>query len=139
MRSTGNYDPFVKKLSESSLRNLWPYREKVVFSGVCSSNYEALWLKSWSFGGTKDMLPPSRLFKAWPDCPPGSGRRKEYREAAKLTLLGLGVGLLRDMRFLRPCACEHARWMYKIRLYFSHQLQIGSDPCGRQWFVLLVV
>ncbi|XP_042208413.1 uncharacterized protein LOC121856780, partial [Homarus americanus] len=40
--------------------------------------------------------------------------REDYREAAELTLLVLGVNHPRGTHFLRPGACHHARWMAKI-------------------------
>ncbi|KAG7155567.1 hypothetical protein Hamer_G030873 [Homarus americanus] len=60
--------------------------------------------------------------------------REDYREAAELTLLVLGVNPPRGTHFLRPGACHHARWMAKIIYYlkiymFSHQLELSSDLC----------
>ncbi|KAG7160682.1 hypothetical protein Hamer_G031500, partial [Homarus americanus] len=60
--------------------------------------------------------------------------REDYREAAELTLLVLGVNPPRGTHFLRPGACHHARWMVKIIYYlkiymFSHQLELSSDLC----------
>ena len=40
--------------------------------------------------------------------------REDYREAAELTLLVLGMEPPRGTHFLRPGACHHARWMAKI-------------------------
>ncbi|KAG7171644.1 hypothetical protein Hamer_G014784 [Homarus americanus] len=56
--------------------------------------------------------------------------REDYREAAELTLLVLGVNPPRGTHFLRPGACHHARWMAKIIYYlkiymFSHQLELS--------------
>ncbi|KAG7172524.1 hypothetical protein Hamer_G028170 [Homarus americanus] len=66
--------------------------------------------------------------------------REDYREAAELTLLVLGVNPPRGTHFLRPGACHHARWMAKIIYYlkiymFSHQLELSSDLCSscRGW------
>ncbi|KAG7178279.1 hypothetical protein Hamer_G026831 [Homarus americanus] len=60
--------------------------------------------------------------------------REDYREAAELTLLVLGVNPPRGTHFLRLGACHHARWMAKIIYYlkiymFSHQLELSSDLC----------
>ncbi|KAG7170848.1 hypothetical protein Hamer_G023828 [Homarus americanus] len=60
--------------------------------------------------------------------------REDYREAAELTLLVLGVNPPRGTHFLRPGACHHARWMAKIIYYlkiymFSHQLELSNDLC----------
>ncbi|KAG7170763.1 hypothetical protein Hamer_G021698 [Homarus americanus] len=60
--------------------------------------------------------------------------REDYREAAELTLLVLGVNPPRGTHFLRPGACHHARWMAKIIYYlkiymFSHQLELSSGLC----------
>ncbi|KAG7166611.1 hypothetical protein Hamer_G013621 [Homarus americanus] len=60
--------------------------------------------------------------------------REDYREAAELTLLVLGVNPPRGTHFLRPGACHHVRWMAKIIYYlkiymFSHQLELSSDLC----------
>ncbi|KAG7165322.1 hypothetical protein Hamer_G007126 [Homarus americanus] len=60
--------------------------------------------------------------------------REDYREAAELTLLVLGVNPPRGTHFLRPGACHHARWMAKIIYYlkiymFSHQLELSSYLC----------
>ncbi|KAG7161281.1 hypothetical protein Hamer_G016345 [Homarus americanus] len=60
--------------------------------------------------------------------------REDYREAAELTLLVLGVNPPRGTHFLRPGACHHARLMAKIIYYlkiymFSRQLELSSDLC----------
>lgn len=60
--------------------------------------------------------------------------REDYREAAELTLLVLGVEPPRGAHFRRPGACHHARWMakilYYIKLYmFSQQLELSDDLC----------
>ena len=39
--------------------------------------------------------------------------RGDYREAAELTMLALGVEPPRGTHILRPGACHHARWMAK--------------------------
>lgn len=48
--------------------------------------------------------------------------RGDYREAAELALIALGVEPPRGKRFIKPGALHHARWMAKVSPdFFSYK------------------